>query len=89
VPELLGGDNRPIRVELGLHVLIAVAPLPKLGLPYPEAILRGSVGQGQNVRFSAPSDLGQRDNFFGIVDHVQHLVCGMAYPTVLLPTLFA
>jgi hypothetical protein len=38
---------------------------------------------------SAPPDLGQRDNFFGIIDHVQHLVSGMAYPTMLLPALFA
>jgi hypothetical protein len=89
VSELLRGYYGPIGIELTLDFAICVAPLPKLGLPQLEPVV-GAGGLGRNyLVLTGSADFGESYDFFGIVNHVEHLVRSVTYLAVLLLALIA
>jgi len=88
--ELVRGDDRPCRIDLGLHRVVLVAPFPELGLPDPKPALRRTVRLERWSLVIVPGALDFRhDDLVGIVGHVKHLVGVVSDRPMLLLALSA
>src|SRR5690625_3540013 len=78
----MAGDDRPVGVETGLHVLVSVPTLPELRLPDAEPAVGGGVGDLSPIVAAVAADIGQ-GQIFGVGGGGQHLIGGVADGSVL------